>query len=75
MHPPQQPHRSTSGEEPVRPASRPVAARRRRTADVAIGGVTVLALCAGVWLLGSAADADAPPQPTAAEAADPAGRD
>ncbi|RII17247.1 Sortase family protein [Streptomyces sp. YIM 130001] len=77
MHPAPKPHSRTSDEGTERPAPEPrrVRARRRRTANVAIGGVSALALCAGVWLLGSAADADAPPQPTAAEAADHTGRD
>lgn len=37
------------------------------TGDVAIAGVTVLALCAGAWLLTDGRDAP-PPQPSAAEA-------
>ncbi|MFF5402486.1 class F sortase [Streptomyces misionensis] len=52
------------------PASRARGARRlrgrraRRLGDTAIAAVTVVALAAGVWLLG---DTHAPPQPTAAE--------
>ncbi|MBX9395287.1 class F sortase [Streptomyces sp. TRM72054] len=38
------------------------------TGDAAIAGVTVIALCTGVWLLTSGPDASAPPQPSAAEA-------
>ncbi|MFB9466887.1 class F sortase [Streptomyces cinereospinus] len=38
------------------------------TADAAIAGVTLLALCAGVWLLTDARTAPAPPQPSVAEA-------
>ncbi|GGT07567.1 class F sortase [Streptomyces chromofuscus] len=38
------------------------------TGDAAIAGVTVVALCAGVWLLSTGRDAPAPPQPSAVEA-------
>ena len=39
-----------------------------RLTDAVIAGVTVLALCSGVWLLYDGAASDAPPQPSAAEA-------
>ncbi|MBG0855427.1 class F sortase [Streptomyces spinoverrucosus] len=42
--------------------------RNGNTGDAAIACVTVVALCAGVWLLTSGPDAPAPPQPSAAEA-------
>ncbi|MCW7943527.1 peptidase C60 [Streptomyces hygroscopicus] len=37
--------------------------------DAAIASVTVVALCSGAWLLRSAAESEAPPQPSAAQAA------
>ncbi|MFR0352461.1 class F sortase [Streptomyces sediminimaris] len=40
----------------------------RRVSDIAIGAVTVAALCAGAWLLTTDARTDAPPQPSAAQA-------
>jgi hypothetical protein len=40
----------------------------RRISNAAIGGVTVIALCSGAWLLGTDAGAQAPPQPSAAQA-------
>ncbi|MDT9698059.1 class F sortase [Streptomyces sp. P17] len=47
----------------------------RRYGNTAIAAVTVVALCCGAWLLGSGAEGDAPPQPSAAQAhADPADR-
>ncbi|MFJ4684762.1 class F sortase [Streptomyces sp. NPDC088789] len=41
----------------------------RTVGDSAIAGVTVVALCAGVWLLSGTGPAAPPPQPSAAEAA------
>jgi hypothetical protein len=40
----------------------------RRISNSAIGAVTVIALCSGAWLLGTDAGAQAPPQPSAAQA-------
>ncbi|WP_055489903.1 class F sortase [Streptomyces sp. TP-A0356] len=37
--------------------------------DAAIASVTVVALCSGIWLLSSGAQSQAPPQPSAAQAA------
>ncbi|MFC3576746.1 class F sortase [Streptomyces yaanensis] len=45
------------------------AARPGRTGDAAIASVTTVALCCGAWLLHSAAAPQAPPQPSAAQAA------
>ena len=39
----------------------------RRFSNVAIGAVTAVALCTGAWLLGSRAETNAPPQPSAAQ--------
>lgn len=41
----------------------------RRISNAAIGTVTVVALCSGAWLLGGGAGTNAPPQPSAAQAA------
>ncbi|MFF9284545.1 class F sortase [Streptomyces griseosporeus] len=48
------------------PAGR--AGRAGRTGNTAIAAVTLTALCAGAWLLHSATDTHAPPQPSPAEA-------
>ncbi len=40
----------------------------RRVANSVIAGVTVVALCSGVWLLHSGTASHAPPQPSAAQA-------
>ncbi|WP_128803018.1 MULTISPECIES: class F sortase [unclassified Streptomyces] len=40
----------------------------RRISNTAIGAVTVIALCSGAWLLGTDTGAQAPPQPSAAQA-------
>ncbi|WP_369237027.1 class F sortase [Streptomyces sp. R21] len=45
--------------------------RVRRFGNLAIGSVTVVALCTGAWLLRSGAEWHAPPQPSAAQAASP----
>ncbi len=41
---------------------------RGRGGNLAIAAVTFVALCSGAWLLGSDAETDAPPQPSAAQA-------
>lgn len=49
----------------------------RKVLNSAIGAVTVLALCAGAWLLHNGAESRPPPQPSAAQAASadpPSGR-
>ena len=43
----------------------------RRFGNLAIGSVTVVALCTGAWLLRSGAESHPPPQPSAAQAASP----
>ncbi|MFE4669989.1 class F sortase [Streptomyces sp. NPDC056716] len=40
----------------------------RKVGDAAIAGVTVVSLCAGIWLLGGGGASHAPPQPSAAQA-------
>ncbi|QFQ97046.1 class F sortase [Streptomyces phaeolivaceus] len=45
----------------------------RRLANGVIAGVTVVALCSGVWLLHSGTTSHAPPQPSAAQAHVPSG--
>jgi len=47
----------------------------RRVSNVAIASVSVVALGSGAWLLRSGAETDAPPQPSAAQAASPGTRD
>jgi hypothetical protein len=42
--------------------------RHRSFGNTAIAGVTVVALCAGAWLLRSGTETHAPPQPSAAQA-------
>ncbi|MFE2045142.1 class F sortase [Streptomyces sp. NPDC059477] len=39
----------------------------RKVGDAAIAGVTVVSLCAGIWLLGGGSASHAPPQPSAAQ--------
>lgn len=42
-----------------------------RVGNIAIASVTAVALCTGAWLLLSGAETQAPPQPSAAQAAFP----
>ncbi|MHC0429833.1 class F sortase [Streptomyces sp. O3] len=66
MHPA---HRTPPGQPPLsHPHPQPRGARRAVSAT--IGAVTVAALCSGIWLLQNGAVTHAPPQPSAAQAAD-----
>ncbi|MEZ7007342.1 class F sortase [Streptomyces sp. AD55] len=47
----------------------------RKSGDAAIAAVTVVALCAGVWLLGGGSGTGSPPQPSPAQAASGTGPD
>ncbi|WP_030419738.1 class F sortase [Streptomyces sp. SCSIO 75703] len=47
----------------------------RKSGDAAIAAVTVVALCAGAWLLGGGSGTGAPPQPSPAQAASGTGPD
>ncbi|MET8900454.1 MULTISPECIES: class F sortase [unclassified Streptomyces] len=46
----------------------------RRVGNTAIAAVTAVALCSGAWLLVGGAESEAPPQPSAAQAASGTGR-
>ncbi|WP_432098556.1 class F sortase [Streptomyces sp. WAC 04229] len=46
----------------------------RRVGNTAIAAVTAVALCSGAWLLVGGTESDAPPQPSAAQAASGTGR-
>lgn len=56
-----------------RTRSRTGSRNRRKVGNALIGTVTAVALCTGAWLLSSGGRTHPPPQPSAAQAASPAG--